>query len=199
VSGEEAGLVRRCLAGDEKAYRELVERYQGQVYSLALRMVRRAEDAEDLTQETFVRMFRALARYDTERPFAAWLFTIASRLCIDHIRRRKVSPISLIQRERESDEEYEIEVEDPGLKPDEVAAHSEESERTSALIESLPPHYRIVVLQQVIGHALRRARPHAWKDAQGLDQAFQARRAGSDIPLHPRTAASSRPTGPGRR
>jgi len=146
VSGEEAGLVRRCLAGDEKAYRELVERYQGQVYSLSLRMVRRAEDAEDLTQETFVRMFRALARYDPERPFAAWLFTIASRLCIDHIRRRKVSPISLTQRERESDEEYEIEVEDPGLKPDEAAVHSEESERTSALIESLPPHYRIVVL-----------------------------------------------------
>jgi RNA polymerase sigma-70 factor (ECF subfamily) len=146
VSGEDAGLVRRCLAGDEKAYRELVERYQGQVYSLALRMVRRAEDAEDLTQETFVRMFRALSRYDLERPFAAWLFTIASRLCIDHIRRRKVSPISLTQRERESDEEYEIEVEDPGLKPDEAAAHAEEGRRTSALIEGLPPHYRIVVL-----------------------------------------------------
>jgi RNA polymerase sigma-70 factor (ECF subfamily) len=74
------------------------------------------------------------------------LFTIASRLCIDHIRRRKVSPISLTQRERDSDEEYEIEVEDPGLKPDEAAAHAEEGRRTTALIESLPPHYRIVVL-----------------------------------------------------
>ena len=146
MSGEDAGLVRRCLAGDEKAYRELVERYQGQVYSLALRMVRRAEDAEDLTQETFVRMFRALSRYDPERPFAAWLFTIASRLCIDHIRRRKVSPISLTQRERDTDEEYEIEVEDTGLKPDEAAAHAEESRRTAELIEALPPHYRIVVL-----------------------------------------------------
>ena len=146
MSGEEAGLIRRCLAGDEKAYRELVERYQAQVYSVALRMVRRSEDAEDLTQETFVRMFRALSRYDPARPFGAWLFTIASRLCIDHIRRRKVSPISLTQRERESDEEYEIEVEDPGLKPDEVAAHAEESRRAEDLIDSLPPHYRIVVI-----------------------------------------------------
>ncbi len=146
MSGEEAGLVRRCLAGDEKAYRELIERYQGQVYSVALRMVRRPEDAEDLTQETFVRMFRALSRYDPTRPFGAWLFTIASRLCIDHIRRRKVSPISLTRRERESDEEYEIEVEDPGLRPDEAAAHEEESRRAAALIDSLPPHYRIVVL-----------------------------------------------------
>ena len=45
MSGEEAGLIRRCLAGDEKAYRELVERYQAQIYSVALRMVRRSEDA----------------------------------------------------------------------------------------------------------------------------------------------------------
>jgi len=146
VSGEEAGIVRRCLAGDEKAYRELVELYQAQIYSLALRMVRRAEDAEDLTQETFIRMFRALSRYDPERSFAAWLFTIASRLCIDHIRRRKVSPISLTQRERDSEEEYQIEVEDPGLKPDEVTTYAEEERRTADLIAGLPPHYRIVVI-----------------------------------------------------
>jgi RNA polymerase sigma-70 factor (ECF subfamily) len=146
VSGEEAGLVRRCLAGDERAYRELVEQYQGQVYSLALRMVRRAEDAEDLTQETFVRMFRALPRYDPGRSFAAWLFTIASRLCIDHIRRRRVSAISLTRREQDSDDEYQIEVEDPGLRPDELTSHAEEERRAAALIDHLPPHYRIVVI-----------------------------------------------------
>jgi len=64
VNQPEAGLVRRCLAGDEKAYRELIEMYQARIYSLSLRMVRQAEDAQDVTQETFVRMFRALDRYD---------------------------------------------------------------------------------------------------------------------------------------
>lgn len=146
MSGEEAGLVRRCLAGDEKAYRELVERYQAQVYHLALRMVRRAEDAEDLTQETFVRMFRALSRYDPTRPFAAWLFTIASRLCIDHIRRRKVGTMSLTRREWDSEEEYELELEDPGPGPEEVTSRNEEERRTADLIDSLPAHYRIVVV-----------------------------------------------------
>ena len=146
MSGVEAGLVRRCLAGDEKAYRELVELYQGQVFSVVLRMVRRREDAEDLTQETFVRMFRALDRYDPQRPFAAWLFTIASRLAIDHIRRRKVSPVSLTQRDPGSDEEYDIEVPDPGPTPDEVTSRTEEERRTEELIRSLPPHYRIVVM-----------------------------------------------------
>jgi len=119
--------------------------YQSRVFSLALRMVRRVEDAEDVVQETFIRMFRALDRYDPTRPFGAWLFSIASRLCIDQIRRRKLQPISLTQRDRD-DEEYEIEVEDPGLKPDETTARAEEEQRTRVLIDSLPPHYRIVVL-----------------------------------------------------
>jgi RNA polymerase sigma-70 factor (ECF subfamily) len=146
VSSVEAGLVRRCLAGDEKAYRELVELYQGQVFSLALRMVRRREDAEDVTQETFVRMFRALERYDTSRPFAAWLMTIASRLCIDHIRRRKVNPVSLTHHEPDSDESREMDVVDPGPGPDEVTSNSEEERQSNDLIQSLPPHYRVVVV-----------------------------------------------------
>ena len=146
MSSVEAGLVRRCLAGDEKAYRELVEMYQGQVFSLALRMVRRREDAEDATQETFVRMFRALERYDTNRPFAAWLMTIASRLCIDQIRRRRVNPVSLTQQEPGSDEAHEMDVEDPGPGPDEITSHSEEERRSNELIQSLPPHYRVVVV-----------------------------------------------------
>lgn len=146
MSSVEAGLVRRCLAGDEKAYRELVEMYQGQVFSLAMRMVRRREDAEDVTQETFVRMFRALERYDTSRPFAAWLMTIASRLCIDHIRRRRVNPVSLTQYEPDSDENREMDVEDPGPGPDEITSNTEEERRSNDLIQSLPPHYRVVVV-----------------------------------------------------
>jgi len=145
MSQPEAGLVRRCLAGDEKAYRELGEMYQPRVYSLALRMVRRAEDAEDVTQETFIRMFRALERYDTERSFGAWLFSIAARLSIDQIRRRKLQPVPLTGRDRD-DEEYTIEVEDSGPRPDEVAVRNQEERRTRALIDTLPPHYRVVVL-----------------------------------------------------
>jgi RNA polymerase sigma-70 factor (ECF subfamily) len=146
ANGEDRELVGRCLRGDERAYRELVERYRRQVYSLALRMVRRAEDAEDVTQETFVRMFKALDRYDPDRPFGAWIMTIASRLSIDHLRRKRRTPISLFQHDSASDEEYMIEVEDPGPTPDVSAVHQEERQRTDDLIESLPEHYRIVVM-----------------------------------------------------
>ncbi len=146
MTDDDAGLIRRCLEGDERAYRLIVERYQARVFSLAWRMVRQREDAEDLTQETFVRMFRAAARYDPTRPFAAWLFTIASRLCIDHIRRRRLPSISLSMSEPGSGEERQMDIEDPGLKPDEVTSRDEEERRTQDLIDSLPPHYRIVVM-----------------------------------------------------
>jgi RNA polymerase sigma-70 factor (ECF subfamily) len=146
VNTDDTEILKRCLKGDERAYREILDRYRSPIYSLALRMVRQAQDAEDITQETFVRMFRALERYDPTRPFAAWLFTIASRLCIDHLRRRRLKPISLIQRDASTAEEHEIEIEDPGLLPDELAVHSEEETRTRELIDSLPAHYRIVVV-----------------------------------------------------
>ena len=145
-SGTDGEILRRCLAGDEQAYRELVLKYQRQVFSLARRMVGSAEDAEDLTQETFVRMFRALDRYDPSRPFPAWLFTIATRLCIDHLRRRRVRPISMAQHDAATDEDYTLEIEDRGLRPDELAAHAEEAGRVQDLIDSLPHHYRIVVM-----------------------------------------------------
>ena len=145
-NGEDAEVIRRCRAGDEKAYRELVDRYRRQVYSMALRMLRREEDAEDVAQETFIRVFRALDRYDPARPFAAWLFTIAARLAIDHLRRRKQSPLSLFQRDAETQEERTIEVVDPGPGPDELTSHHEEEGRAQKLIDSLPHHYRIVVM-----------------------------------------------------
>ena len=147
-NGDDAEVIRRCRAGDEKAYRELVDRYRRQVYSMALRMLRREEDAEDVAQETFIRVFRALDRYDPARPFAAWLFTIAARLCIDHIRRRKQSPLSLFQRDAETQEERTIEIVDPGPGPDELTSHEEEERRAQKLIDTLPPHYRIVVMMR---------------------------------------------------
>lgn len=146
TGNEDADLVRRCLSGDQRACRDLVRRYERPVYSVLMRVVRRSEDAEDLAQETFVKVFKALDRYDPERPFAAWIFTIASRLAIDHFRRRRVQTVSLNVSDPGSGEERTMDVEDPGLKPDEITSNAEEELQTSTLIDSLPEHYRIVVL-----------------------------------------------------
>jgi RNA polymerase sigma-70 factor (ECF subfamily) len=146
VDNDDAGIIRRCREGDERAYRDLVLRFQRPVYSVAFRMVRSAEDAEDIAQETFVRVFRALGRYDPARSFEAWLFTITTRLCIDLMRRRRVRPISLSRQDPESGEDQTIDIADPGLGPDETTSHAEEERHATDLIDSLPPHYRIVVM-----------------------------------------------------
>src|SRR5436309_8144365 len=99
---------------------------------MALRMLRREEDAEDVAQETFVRVFRALDRYDPARPFAAWIFTIASRLCIDHIRRRKVRPFALVRREVGSEEDEIIDVPDMSPGPETRAQEAQEERRVQA-------------------------------------------------------------------
>lgn len=86
---EEAALIRRVRRGDRDSFRPLVERYQSRVFSLLLRLVRDVHDAEDLCQETFVRAYRALSRFDTRYPFENWLLRIATNLARTSLKRRR--------------------------------------------------------------------------------------------------------------
>ena len=88
-------VVERASAGSEAAYRELVRRYQRPVFSLIYRMVRDRELAEDLTQETFVKVLNAIERYRPEYKFSSWIFKIANNAAIDHLRRRELATLSL--------------------------------------------------------------------------------------------------------
>lgn len=81
--------------GFERAYRELVQRYQRPVFSLVYRMVRDREKAEDLAQETFVKVLNALDSYRPEYKFSSWIFKIANNAAIDHLRRKELDTLSL--------------------------------------------------------------------------------------------------------
>jgi len=85
-------LVQRCLAGDESAMVELVDCFSGQVFGLCYRMLRQREDAEDITQETFVRVFRNLHTWDSERDFRPWLLAIAGNRCRSFLAQRMRRP-----------------------------------------------------------------------------------------------------------
>ena len=74
-------LIRRCLASDQSAVRELVDHFQGVVFGLCYRMLGQRQDAEDATQETFVRAIRSLGGFDAQRPFEPWLLAIAANRC----------------------------------------------------------------------------------------------------------------------
>ena len=88
-------IVTLARKGSEAAYRELLLRYERPVFSLVFRMVRDRETAEDLSQETFVKVLNNLDRYSPEFKFSSWLFKIANNLTIDHLRRRRVDTISI--------------------------------------------------------------------------------------------------------
>jgi RNA polymerase sigma-70 factor (ECF subfamily) len=88
-------VVQEARRGSEAAYRELLTRYERPVFSLVFRMVRDRETAEDLAQETFIKVLNNLDRYSPEFKFSSWLFKIANNLTIDHLRRRRVDTISI--------------------------------------------------------------------------------------------------------
>jgi len=86
---EETRLVERARRGNTEAFRLLVENYKDRLFAFIWRMVRDHHEAEDLTQATFVRAFQALKTYSDRYAFSTWLFTIAYRLCLNHLRKRK--------------------------------------------------------------------------------------------------------------
>lgn len=86
--GRDAALVTRSLSGDRDAFRELVETYRVRVFNRCLLVTGNAADAEDVAQETFVRAYNNLAKYDPKYPFGAWIVTIARNLALNHRERR---------------------------------------------------------------------------------------------------------------
>lgn len=83
----ETDIFIRCQNGDKTAFRSVVQTYQRLVFSLAFKMLADEDEAKDVVQETFIRVWQGIGGYDVRRPFTTWLYTIASRLCLDRFKR----------------------------------------------------------------------------------------------------------------
>jgi RNA polymerase sigma-70 factor (ECF subfamily) len=95
VLNTEAKWIADAKSGDKDAFAKLVEKYQKPVYSVCYRMLGTPTAAEDAAQEAFIRAYQALDRYDSKRPFATWLLSIASNYSIDQLRKRRVTILSM--------------------------------------------------------------------------------------------------------
>lgn len=151
-------LVSLSRRGDERAARELVERFQRPVFSIIYRMVRDREKAEDLTQETFVRTFNNLDRYDRSYKFSSWLFKIAYNLTVDHLRRKELKTISIhgapdaVTSERQEATAVTLESEEEA--PDERIESLELAGQLEQAIGRLRDEYRTaILLRHVEGRA----------------------------------------------
>lgn len=88
TSPEETTFVQMAQRGDRAAFGELVKMYQKQAYGIAYGFVRNREDALEIAQDSFVKAYRAMARFDTARPFYPWLYRIVKNTCLNHIKKR---------------------------------------------------------------------------------------------------------------
>ena len=141
---DEKTWVLQAQHGNDEAFTQLVETYQTPVYNLCYRMLGHPEAAEDAAQETFLRAYQHLHRYDIKRPFATWLLSIAAHYCIDRLRKRKLPVFSV-----DEDEEATFEVPDiQALHPEAEAVNGEHRERIHAMVGSLDETDRAAIVMR---------------------------------------------------
>ena len=156
LTDQEVVLLAR--GGQERAYRELVRRYERPIFSLLYRMVRDRELAEDLSQETFVKALNAIESYRPEYKFSSWLFKIANNAAIDHLRRRELDTLSLEGSPHavtpDAVEATALQIGDRGENPLDIVEAKELGGEIERAIAQLRPEYRAcILLRHVDGRA----------------------------------------------
>lgn len=138
-------LVQKAREGDQKAYASLMQRYKDSIYFMALKMVNNKEDAMDLTVETFAKAFEKLDRYQPEFAFSTWLFRVATNNCIDFIRKKKLTTMSLHGMLDEEGDERPMQIKADTLNPEEFSIKKQQTQEIKMLVDSLPPRYRNLI------------------------------------------------------
>lgn len=157
MDASDAALVAQARAGDGDAFRVLVERHSRKVYRLAFRLIGNEEDAEDIVQETFLRAYRSLERFNEQAQFSSWIYRIASNHALDLLRSRKRrSEQSLSAPTADADGiavADRIASANPG--PDRLAQGGEVQQQIKVVLEELTPQERVAfTLRHFEGHTV---------------------------------------------
>ena len=146
-----AMLVRRCIAGDSAAWDEIVQNYHRRIYNLCYRFVGSADDAQDLTQEVFIKIYRTLSSYDTNKgAFATWITTITRNLLVDHFRKTKqdrmTDSLDAAPSDHEDAQPLSDRIEDKSAPPDSHVRSREVGDTVHAALAKLSPELREAVI-----------------------------------------------------
>ena len=144
-------LVRRCIAGDVVAWEEIVQRYNRRIYNICYRFAGSADDAQDLTQEVFIKMFRTMSSYDVERgAFMTWVTTVTRNLLVDHFRKSKqdrmTESLDAASSEHEDAMPLREKIEDKALPADASVQSRETRETVHRALQKLSPELREAVI-----------------------------------------------------
>lgn len=137
MNASDIDIINQCLGGDVEAFEQLVERYKKLVFNTAYRMMGNREEAEDVTQEAFIRIYNSLSRYNPEFKFSTWSLKITTNLCLDSIRKRKGESVPI-------DEQFNIC--DEGLTPEEEYLRKESQKTVLEAINKLPEKYKEFII-----------------------------------------------------
>ena len=148
----EQQLVERAKNGDTKAFEELMKRTQTNIYNLGLRLLGNKEDAADLMQETYIKAYENLDRFEGRSSFSTWLYRIATNNALMKLRKEKNKKVSIDELKKFGDKSYKIEISDWSENPSSYFKSAELKEVLQKAIDSLPPKYKSVfILHDVEG------------------------------------------------
>ncbi len=144
-------LIRRCLSGDADAWEDIVHRYNRRIYNICYRFAGSADDAEDLTQEVFIKMYRTLNSYDVERgAFMTWVTTMTRNLLVDHFRKTKQERLTdSLEASTTAEQEGPTlgeQIQDQGQLPDARQQIRETQEAVHQALQKLSPELREAVI-----------------------------------------------------
>ncbi len=143
---DDAAVVGAALKGRSEACEEIVRRYERPIFGLIARMVRDDAQAEDLTQDTFLKMFRALARYDPAMRFSSWLFRIAHNTAIDYLRQRKLLVAMPVDDPDDESDPLQSLPDPSAISPERSAERAELAAAVDSALDRVRPDYRAVLV-----------------------------------------------------
>ncbi len=151
---DDGEVVSAFLAGEERGFEELVDRYQGRLLNFVYRTIGDRDRAEDLVQEVFIRVYRHIGRFDRSKKFSTWIYTIASNLAKNELRNRSRSPLVLFQaiKAKFEDEDRPLQFEDLHSRPDDLFRKRHLRDMVEQSVGRLPAHHReVFVLRELQG------------------------------------------------
>lgn len=139
-------LLKKSKDGDVESFEKLIKRHQKNIYNIAYRMMGNEEDAKDVAQEAIIKIYKYIDRFRGDSDFSTWVYRIAINACKDELRKKKHNVVYLDQEIQTANGTLKNQLEDQGMKPDEIAENLELNNTIQEAISKLPEINRVVVI-----------------------------------------------------
>ena len=140
-------LIEQCLKGQQSSFSELIDEYKNMVFSLSYKMTNSLEDAEDISQEVFIRVYKSMYNFNPNYKFSTWLYQITLNICRDRFRKGKIPSVSLdTPLNKDDQKDLRSIIPDNQNNPEDIIMGVEQTNFINDLITSLPLKYREVII-----------------------------------------------------